>query len=167
MAVAARKSGPITNRDATPRVMNNAGVMGGEVRAFSGTVESVSGDDIGSTYIFAQVPSNCFVKKLALYSDDNGTTATADVGIYRTTEDGSAVVDADFFASAVDIHSGALNGTDILHESTAFDPDDVEKPLWQALGLSSDPGVMYDVVMTLTAASDAAATISLEGLYAL
>jgi hypothetical protein len=169
MAVVNRLSGVITNRDATPRVMNNPGAAAGMLRGFSGTLETVSGDDIASTYRFAQVPSNAVMHALRLYCDDVGSTALVDIGIYRTTADGGAVVDADVFGSAVDISGGALNGTDVLNESavTAWGLEDAETPLWQALGLTADPMVNYDVVLTLTVASNAAATITLRGIYAI
>lgn len=167
MAVVTIKSGAITNRDATPVVKNSSFVDGGELRQCAGTLESVSGDSIGSTYIFCQVPSNCRIKSVLLYCDDIGSTTIADFGIYKTTADGSAVVDADFFGSAVSLKDGALNGTDITHESGAYDLNEIEKPLWLALGLSTDPKIMYDVVATLTAASDAAGTVALEVAYAM
>lgn len=165
MAVVTTKSGVITNRDATPKVLNNPGLQGGNVKYACGTLESVSGDSIGSIYLFCSVPSNAIVKRVGLSCDDVGTTTIADFGIYRTTADGGAVVDADFFGSAVSLKDGAVNNTDITHESGVYDIDDVEKPLWQALGLSADPHVMYDVAATLTAASDAAGTVSLKVEY--
>jgi hypothetical protein len=33
-----------------------------------------------------------------------------------------------------------------------YGANDIEKPLWEALGLTSDPGVDYDVAITLTTA---------------
>lgn len=165
MAVVTRKSGPITNRDATPRVINNAGVANGRMHGWTGTVETVNGDSIASTYIIGSVPSNAVGIELELWSDDIGTTTVADFGLYKSTADGGAVVDADFFGSAVSLKDGAVAGTRIEHESAVYDPDDVEKPLWQALGLTSDPNLWYDVVATLTAAADAAGTISLKCRY--
>lgn len=162
MAVVTVKSGPITNRDTLPVVSNNAFTSGGMIRESVGTVEVANGDSIASKYIFASIPSNARVSQVLLYCDDVGTTTLSDFGLYRTTADGSAVVDADFFGSAVSLSGGALNGTDITHESAVFDPDDAEKQIWSALGLSADPGVMYDVVGTLTAAADAAGTITLK-----
>ena len=167
MSVVTFKSGPITNRDASPIVLNNAAVSGGRLMEAVGTIETTNPNFIGSRYIFCSIPSNCRVSQVLLYCDDIGTTAIADFGLYRTTQDGGTVVDADFFASAVNISSGALNGTDITHESAVFDPDDVEKTVWQALGLSADPRIMYDVVATLTAATDAAGTVSLKVRYAI
>lgn len=165
MAVVTTKAGPITNRDASPKVLSNAAVASGVLKEAVGTLESVSGDSIGSTYIFASIPSNAVVSQVLLYSDDIGTTTISDFGIYKSTADGGTVVDADFFASAVSLKDGALNGSDITHESGVFSLEDAEKPLWEALGLSSDPNLMYDVVGTLTAASDAAGTITLKVRY--
>lgn len=165
MAVVTRKSGVITNRDATPRVLNAGAVAEGQVYSFTGTVETVNADSIASIYILGSIPSNAANIQIELWSDDIGTTTIADFGIYRTTADGGAVVDADFFGSAVSLKDGAVAGTRIEHESGVYDVDDVEKPLWQALGLTSDPGVIYDVCATLTAAADAAGTISIKGRY--
>lgn len=165
MAVVTVKSGAITNRDATVPVRNPAHLEGGMLKECVGTVEIATGDSSASKYILASIPSNARVSQLLVYSDDCGTATVADFGLYRTTADGSAVVDADFFGSAVSLKDGALNGSDITHESTAFDPDDVEKPLWSALGLSADPKIMYDVVATLTAAADAGGTLSIKLSY--
>jgi hypothetical protein len=105
------------------------------------------------------------MKKLSLFSDDIGTTTIADFGIYKSTVESNTVVDADFFGSAISLKDGAINGTDITHESGVFGVEDIEKPLWEALGLSADPHIMYDIVATLTAAADAAGTISVKAEY--
>lgn len=165
MAVVTTKSGAITNRDATPRVLNNGALTGGVCKGFCATVEVANGDSIASKYIFGEIPSNAYGIQVELWSDDIGTTTISDFGIYQTTANGSAVVDADFFGSAVSLKDGAVAGTRIEHESAVYDPDDVEKPLWQALGLSSDPGISYDLVATLTAAADAAGTVSVKVRY--
>ncbi len=167
MAVVSLKSGSITNRDATPRVKNNSSVEAGMLKGCVGTLEATAADDIGSTYRMFQVPSNAVMHHLTLWADDQGTGGDADVGIYQTTENGGAVVDADFFASAVDINAAALAAVDVTHESTVFGLEDAEKPLWQALGLSADPCIMYDVVLTLTEANSAGASILLKGVFAI
>lgn len=165
MAVVTTKSAAVTNRDATPVTFNDAIITGSYLKETVGMIETVSGDSIGSKYIMVSVPSNARIARVLLSCDDIGTTATADCGIYRTTLDGSAVVDADHFASAVVLNAGALSESNITHESGVYDIDDAEKPLWQALGLSADSKVMYDVVLTLTAAADAAGTIVLKVQY--
>jgi len=168
MGVVNRLSTQLTNRDAVPRVTNNPGTVAGMLRGFAATLETVSGDSATSTYRLARVPSNAVMHSLRVYSDDIGTTTAADFGLYDTTENGGAVVSQSLFASAVVLNAGALNGTDILYEAATAGADisDMEKPLWQQLGLSADPKKNYDIVATLTGAADAAATLSIKGTYA-
>ncbi len=168
MSVVNVKSGVITNRDATPRVLSNSNIAKAKIIAAVGTLEAGATDSTGSTYRFMQVPSNAVVSKLLLYADilDGGaTTAAFDVGLYDTTENGSAVVDADFFAAAYVGLTSAVTAIDITHQSGVYNIDDGEKMLWQGLGLSSDPKKFYDVVATTTGDFDAAATITLKARY--
>ena len=127
------------------------------------TADITSGDSIASTYRMFRVPSNAVMTDLKIYSPDIGTTTIADIGLYAA--DGGAVVDADFFASALSLKDGALNGTDVLHEAAVFTIANSGKELWSALALTSDPGVFYDVTLTLTAAADATGTVKLLGRY--
>ena len=163
MAVVAVKSTLITNADATPVVFNSPRVDGGPERVAVATADITSGDSIASTYRMFRVPSNAVMTDLKIYSPDIGTTTIADIGLYAA--DGGAVVDADFFASALSLKDGALNGTDVLHEAAVFTIANSGKELWDALGLTSDPSVFYDVTLTLTGAADATGTVKLIGRY--
>ena len=74
--------------------------------------------------------------------------------------------DANFFADALSLKDGALNGVDVLHEAAVFTIANSGKELWDALGLTSDPSVFYDVALTLTGDADATGTVKLIGRYA-
>lgn len=163
MAVVAVKSTLITNADATPAVLNSPRVDGAFERVKVATVAITSGDNTGSVYRMFRVPSNAVVTDLRIYSPDIGTTTISDIGLYAA--DGGAVADADFFASALSLKDGALNGVDVLHEAAVFTIANSGKELWDALGLTSDPSVFYDVALTLTADADATATVKLIGRY--
>lgn len=166
MAVVTTKAQAITNRDASPRVLSNARLLGTDLQSGKGLVTAVNGDSIASKYIFFQVPSNACFSELFVSCPDIGTTLAMDVGLYRTTQDGGAVVDVDFFASAVSLSGGALNESIITNEAgTALTVANMEKAIWEVLGLTADPGIMYDVVGTLTAAADAGGAILLEGRW--
>lgn len=166
MAVVAVKGTQITNRDATPRVLVNAALQSGRLRSGIGSAVITSGDSATSTYrIIGGIPSNAFVRDVIVDSPDIGTTTTADVGLYRSTADGGAVVDADFFASAASLSGGALSRSNVTHESGVFTLAKREQPLWEALGLTSDPGVEYDLVLTLVGAADATGTAQVEIRY--
>lgn len=150
----------ITNRDAIPSVKNNPAVRGMLQEAIG--VVSCGTGDLASTYRFCQVPSNARISQVLLFSPDMGTTGLCDFGLYQTTENGSAVVDADFFASAVDMKAAALSSVDITHESGVFSLTNAGKMLWEALGLSVDPCIAYDIVGTTTEAFQAAGVVVLK-----
>lgn len=164
MAVVTKKSGPVTDRDSTPRVPVNGNLAGGFVKSWVGTIETTGTDSATSKYIMcAGVPSNARILRVLLSCDGNNTSGAMDIGVYKSTADGGAAVDADFFASAQAIGT-ALTNSDVTHESGVYGIEDVEKPLWQALGLTADPNLLYHIVCTITTADDAADTISLHVL---
>jgi hypothetical protein len=163
MAVEARKSSLITNADTVPAVLNNPRIDGGFERTKVATAAVTNSDSIASTYRLFRVPSNAVMTDLRVYCPAI-TTAATDIGLYRTEKDGGAVVDADLFTSA-QVLTSALNGTDVLHESGIFSLVNSGKELWDALGLTSDPSVFYDVTMTLTAAAGATGTVKVIGRY--
>ena len=142
MAAENLKSGAITNRDAIPSVKTTASA--GNVRRAYGVVECAGGD-AGSTYRFCSIPSNARGIRAFFASDDLGTGVTLNVGLYQTTANGGAVVDADFFASAIDVATAAVGVTEITYERDATRIADAEKPLWEQLGLTKDPAIDYDV----------------------
>jgi len=164
MAVVDTKATAISNRDSSPKVLSDANISKGILKEAVGTIETTGSDSAGSKYFFGSIPSNARVSKILLSCDGNNTAGAGDIGLYRTTEDGGAVVDADLFASAQAIGT-ALTNSDVTHESAVFGIEDVEKPLWEALGLSEDSKTLYDVIMTITTADDAADSVSLKIQY--
>lgn len=164
MAVVTQKSTSITNVDAGD--LNPDYKSRGVLREAVDTIELANGDSIGSTYRMFRVWSGWRVSDIIIDSDDIGTTTAGDIGLYRTAADGGAVVDADFFASAVSLNAGALSGSNVTHESGVVDVANKAKRLWEQLALTADPGVWYDVALTLTAAADAAGTFTLRGRFA-
>lgn len=153
MATENLKSVAITNAEATPVVLNAGRVVRAQVFQGLGIVEAAGGD-AGSTYRAVRVPSNAFGIKVELATDDLGTGVTLDVGLYDVpTVNSGAVVDADFFASAVDVATAAVAPTNVTHESGVYGIEDVEKPLWEALGLSADPVKLYDITGTSNSAA--------------
>lgn len=167
MAVVTTKSTQITNRDAIPRVLSNGRVDGGRVQHARGVCAIANGDSVASKFIFCTIPSNAVPVSVRISAPDIGTTTAGDVGLYRTTDDGGAVVDADFFASAQALNAGPYLKTELLYESGVVTHANGEKALWELLGLTSDPNREYDVVLTLTGAADGAGSVVLEVDYTL
>lgn len=163
MGVVTTKSAGITNRDASPRVPINGRVQGAEVRHARGVCAIANGDSSTSKYLFCSIPSNALPIDCRVTSPDIGTTTVGNIGLWKSTADGGAVADADFFASALSLKDGALAKVSIINENTAVaTPANGEKAVWELLGLSSDPGLVYDVVLQLTADSDGAGSVLVE-----
>lgn len=164
MAVVTTKSSTISGRDATPLVLANSAISRAATKRSLGVVAAVSGDSVGSKYQFESIPSNAVIQSVQLSSPDIGTTTAMDLGLYRTTRDGGAVVDADFFKAAIVLNAGATVKAEEMF-GNVITVANMEQRLWQLLGLAIDPEVMYDVVGTLTGAADGSASIAVEVYY--
>jgi hypothetical protein len=165
MAVVTVKSTAITNRDASPRVINDGRLERSTVKNATGFAAVTSGDSIASKYILAQIPSTAIVKDVKLTCSAI-TTCAGDVGLYRpTASDGTAgtVISAAFFSAANSLAS-ALNKSSVMTQTT-YTFSKREQPIWQAAGLTSDPGGFLDVAITLTAAAGSAGTVAADVEY--
>ncbi len=164
MAVANTKSTVITNADATPRVANSSYLEHAKLRVCVATVETAAADDNGSVYRMCRVPSGARIHRIQVANDAITAGTDYDIGIYKNAADGGAVVDADAFASAVDL-SSALPMTDYTFEAQNIDK--IEKRMFEMAGvaLSADPGLEYDICLTGNVVGSAAVTISMRVEY--
>lgn len=158
MAVVTTKSTAITNRDATPRVINDGRLERSVVKSAKGYITTANGDSATSKYILCQIPSTAVVEQVLVSTGALGGSCAADVGLYYpTTAAGAAgaAISAGFFGTAVSLVS-ALTNSDVTNESGSYTIDKRHQPIWQAAGVTADPGGMLDVVLTLTADTAAA-----------
>lgn len=163
MAVVNAKSQIITDLDAVPVVKTNQLERGGKLRYAFGTAEFASSDATSVARVL-RVRSDVLIDTLKFASDDLGIGGTVDIGLHRTEADGGAVVDADFFASAVDTDTAAVALTDVTYESAVVAIENRGKPLWEQLSLTSDPKVDYDVTVTRNTATGTG-TVVLKATY--
>jgi len=160
MSVDHVKSTYITNLDASPAVINTAGEGGpAALKSIEGFATAVASSSINATYQFVRVPSNCKVKAVHLESAAQAQ-GSFDIGVYYATDGegnqptallAAAAISQALFASAVDLTS-AVGITDVTNESGSYTIDKRVQPLWQAAGLTSDPGGYFDIVGTVTTA---------------
>lgn len=151
------KSAQITNLDASPAVATDAGKGApGYLKYADGYVTAAAADGAGTKYLMNRVPSHAVVKRVTIASEAQGAGAV-DVGVWyaddvRYLAGGSAnaglVIDQNFFASDVNL-AAKVQPTDITFEQADYTFDKWSQPLWQALGLTSDPGGMFDIVCTV------------------
>lgn len=158
MAQVDRNSNVITNAVAVPRVANQPAI-GGEaiLRERAGYVTNAADDSANSIHRFVRVPSNARVSQLLFSTGDATTAGAIHVGIYQTVENGGAVVDADLFASALDLTGGPMQNLDITYESGEYTVAESVKPLWEVLGLTADPCRDYDIAATISTTYNGAA----------
>lgn len=157
MAVELVKSAGITAQDANESV--NSFKQQGPVRSAVGIGALSATASIASIVRLFRIQSNARICALSAFCTAI-TSAAGDIGLYRTADDGGAVVDADFFIAAQTL-AAASPGLNVIG-GNALSPANREKRLWEALGLTADPGIYYDVAVTLTAAATAAGTVGLE-----
>jgi hypothetical protein len=162
--VVVRKSALITARDAFPQIPVDLRKAG---RSFEKReiVTLVSGDSIASTLIFFSLASNAVVVSLKVSLATLGTTTAGNVGLYDTTVNGGAAVSASFFAAALNLHTALNKGEQLFGGGGVITPANAMQMIWQQLGLASDPGKDYDVVITLTGAADGGGAILVECGY--
>ena len=161
------KGTAITNREATPPVLNDPGQGDGAVEKCAyGYLASVTASlSVTSIIRLVQVPSNAIITDLRLSSGAQ-TAGAFDIGVYRNNDDGGAVVDKDLFGSAVSCASAVVN-SDVLNESTNNTLAKQSQPLWQAAGLSADPKSPLDLALTVagTAVTTGTGAIALRVRY--
>lgn len=167
MAVETVKDATITGLDATPRVSPTTGKGAtGYEYVKNGHATTVASSSDGSTYQLVRLPSTAKVKQV-VWESGAQAAGTINVGVYYATDGSNALsksallvadaIDEDFFASLLAVTS-AVAATDITNENAAYPPSARDMPLWQAVGLSADPGGNLDIVATVQTALTTAAT---------
>lgn len=160
MAVDHVQSTPVSNAYATPAVASTAGEGApGVLREVSGFATAVASSSQDSTYRFVRVPSNAVIKQVK-FSSEAQAGGTVDLGVYRPVNATYAdlvtsAIDQDFFASAIAVTNFSA-WTDVTNEATganaSYDINEINTPLWEAAGLSADPGGFLDIVGTIVSA---------------
>jgi len=166
MAAATVKSASITGFDAVPVTLRQGSNQGGKVRQYTETIEvaTTNIDDVGDIIKMIRIPSRLKITRCDIFNDDldtNGTPLIAvDVGFYNAVT--GAVKDADGLASAITTLN-ATNTAGVNVAMEAHDIADIGKTAWELAGYTTDPHVMLDIALTVTAAAatGAAGTITM------
>ncbi len=161
MALVHVKSTSVTNLDASPAVANTAGEGGqGAIKDITGIATGTASANIDSTFQMVRVASNCKIKRIWLQTE-NQTVGVTDVGLYYAT-DGTgahattllvaAAIDRLFFATSINLATTTIQDVTCNPVTSTYTPSKRNMPLWQAAGLTTDPGGYFDIVLSLTTA---------------
>lgn len=174
MAVADTHSTTLTNLEADPLVVADIRNQHGRLRIKTETVAIAAADDDTSTYRFFRVKSSDSIKSLQLVTSADVTSGTDfDLGLY-TIDSGSAV-DADLYADGISLATQVPAVPHVVATASYLEcrfgdastavVGDINNQVWEDLGLTSDPGLQYDVVLTGNTVGSAAANVTLTMLY--
>lgn len=144
------KSTWITNATAVPPVATDAAESVGTLKEASSVATTLAAQAQNDIIRFVRVPSNARISEVLISAADATTAGAINIGIYQTDDYGGAVVDADLFASALDLAGGPYENLDVTFESDEYTYAESGLPLWEVLGLTADPNREYDVAATVT-----------------
>lgn len=144
MAVVALNSDLITAYEAG--VQQNAFKHRGFTVESISTLAKAAADNNNSTYRFHRIPSYSRVSAIEIVNEAWGAAAAVDIGLYQTIANGGGVVDVDLWGNDVSFVAARTAYVDFV--PLLLTPDQIVQPLWQLLGLTKDPGLEYDLVLT-------------------
>lgn len=140
----------------TPALSNQTGTDGANPCVTLSTAAIVTTDSIGSTYRMVRVFSSDIPTSIKL-SSTALTAGAVSLGLY--TPQTGAVVNVNLFATAVSC-AAAVTQQDQRFVNKAITT--LGQRLWQLLGLSADPLLYYDLVLTSTTAATANGTLAIQ-----
>lgn len=166
MSVFNLKSQLITNRDATPKVLSD-GFQAPQMQKEDIGVERTSAPiiDAGSQMRLCIVPSSARLSHINYCNQGLGSSAAADVAVwYPTTISAGAGLSPALAATLISSSSFGANITGFATDTGNGWTDAVGtvancpvnkrmQPLWQVLGLASDPNIDLDVGFTFRTAT--------------
>jgi hypothetical protein len=154
-----QKSVQITNFDASPPVAGSAGNGApGLIDFLDSFIIPAAADGAGTKYFMLRVKTSVIVKKLIIENEAEGA-GKVQAGLYYAddarylaggSQNAGVVIDVKFFSDDYDL-AAAHGPTNITYNGTAptYNISKRDQPLWQAAGLTIDPGGWFDIVLTV------------------
>lgn len=173
------KDANLTGLDATPPAPSTTGEgAAGYLKEIDGFVTALSADNTTSKYRMCRVKTNVKVKELKI-SSAVATAGAADINVAYSDAplsgnlDGTppalagtivqvAAADNKLFGAASSLV--AQVNVDVTFAGT-FTAANRNQPLWQVLGLASDPGGYFDIVFNVTTAITTGGVVAAKLLF--
>jgi hypothetical protein len=134
------------------------------IRTVYGYLASVTASLSATSVIrLVEVPSNAIVHSVKISSGAQ-TAGKFDIGVYRNNADGGAAVDQDFFTTDLDCASAVIDQECVMKATSVNTIAKRNQPLWQAIGMTSDPKTTLDICATVHTTDVTTGTGALGGL---
>lgn len=163
MAAGTKKSVNVTALETSPRTMLSNKVLNKRLSLDEVEVATTNIDDVGDIILMAPVPVGAVIHRVGIKCDDLDAHATptlaVNVGLYYsgighndTTKTSGTVVSATCIATAITtLQAANVNWVDVRNEAADIDTIDVEA--WELGGLTTNPGGLFYVGLTVSAAA--------------
>lgn len=169
MAVVTILSGQITNDQATPPVLNNPFVAGAGLRELVDVCAIGATDTATSQYRYFRIPSNARISDIELMNDAMTAGTSYKAGVYGINGGVVPVTNSDvIFFSTMSVVAARSTWTSIYFPSILNAGGlvaNVTKRVWELLGLTTDPNLTYDLVVTAVTAATAGGNLALKLAY--
>ena len=144
----------IANAIASPRILTDVGLSGGRERVMMGTIEIAAADfdADGDTIRLAKIPTHARIVSIEIGNDDLDTSTNSEYHLGLAKEDGT-IKDENAYADAVSLQAAAVL---TRVENEIRDISKVGQQIWQDAGDTTDPNLIYEIVMYQTTASASA-----------
>jgi hypothetical protein len=163
MGVVNTKSTAITNADASSRVPNSPYIERGLLQSSVAKVNIAAADSNTSTYRLMRLSSSMRLHSLKLLFDAITGGTSFKLGLYDTAANGGAAVSSALFGNAIDLSGGNVQGQEVLNQNNSI--ANMEKRIWELLGLSADSFKDYDLVLTATTIGTSGGNVAALATY--
>jgi hypothetical protein len=157
--MAEKLSTTLTNAQRIPMRLTPTFIHRGRIRESVAMIAVETTDKAGDIYRLTRVPSEARVSEVIVNHQAIAGLA-ANIGLYKPNYAGGQVVNDSLFGGGHTFTSAELNAV-IAPQKAA----DVEKQIWELLGLEADPHAEYDFCLTLTAPPTAAGNLAVRFKY--
>ncbi len=174
------KSTVLAARDATPKVLSDAALAGERERTAYGCQKvSDAGTDLntaGTKIRLIQVPSSARITQLEYVATSCGT-GVIDVAVWYPTyvpqgggnflasSVAATLISSSVFLANINVPDTNQAFTTALPAVTTLTMQKLERPLWEILGLASDPEMNLDMGFTVRAACAINGYVGLRARY--
>lgn len=166
MGTANTKSTIVTNADAAVQTLNSQAVADARARVAVATLEVAAADDDGSVYRFFRVHSSWRILSIRILNDAITGGTAYHCGLHQTAANGGAALDADCYASSVDINAGTAAWLEIGYEAAGVRAiEKIGQTVWEDGALTADSNRWYDLTMTGATVGTGAGTITMMILF--
>ena len=181
MAITNLKSNQITNRDATPKVLTDAGIGSGSVNHSQDWVYSAGADSAGSQWRICQVPSEAFLGNIEYMNGALGSGTVLDIAAWYPTNFQSGggaflaqsltatLISSNAFSAQINGNTANATFTSGLSNTAGGSFSGINylmtQPLWMVLGLSADPQCDIDIGFSVRLAVSSQGYVGMKASY--